>query len=217
MQQSLSSVVNSVRFWVDFFEQVGQKDKVFDVIFETLVEMTRSVIRVKDDPETMKRYPFHLLFNSEDAMSYVLRKELKYDESDVERFKNLYLTPFFTFCVYDMYQESRDPMTFIFDESIDSFCNPVKLKTCLIGDGYDVIDLDLCKITFGHLILLWSTYEDEFDLNHFSNRFFQVTEVLNSDHEPFLVCCSFINERRSSTSKRKFDRRRPLQSILGSA
>lgn len=97
------SVVDSVRFWMDLFEDIGKNPKTWDIIFNALLEMMRSVAKAEGgDQESLKRYPFHLLFANESSMEYVLKRELKYEDSDVERFNNLYLTPFFPLCVYDM-------------------------------------------------------------------------------------------------------------------
>lgn len=71
-------------------------------MLSTLVEMMKSVAKTESDPEAMKRYPFHLLFHSEASMNKVLKEEFKYDDADIERFDNLYLTPFFPLCAYEM-------------------------------------------------------------------------------------------------------------------
>jgi hypothetical protein len=94
--------VDAIRWWINVFEQVGENTPAWEIIFATGVEMARSATRVKEDKEKMKRYPFHLLFHSEESMDYVLRKELKYDETDIDRFNNLYLTPFFPICAFDI-------------------------------------------------------------------------------------------------------------------
>jgi hypothetical protein len=90
-----------MRWWLDLFEEVGKNSEVWEILLLTSVEMVRSVIRAEEDKEKMKRYPFRLLFHSEASMDYILKNGLNYSSRDVERFNNLYLTPFFPLCVYD--------------------------------------------------------------------------------------------------------------------
>lgn len=72
--------------------------------------------------------------------------------------------------------ESQDFLAVIFDKPVDSFCNPTKLNACFIGDGFDVSVLDLCKFKYADIALYMSRYDDEFDIDHVSNRFFEVCE-----------------------------------------
>lgn len=70
--------------------------------------------------------------------------------------------------------QSRDFPVILFDKPIDSFCNPAKLHTCFIGDGFNVSVLNLCKFKYADIALVMFRYEDDFDINHMSNRFFEV-------------------------------------------
>jgi hypothetical protein len=72
------------------------------IVFSTLVEMTQSVIRVDENKDELKRYPFHLLFHSKASMKNFLKNGLNYSSTDVDLFNHLYLTPLFPLCVYDI-------------------------------------------------------------------------------------------------------------------
>ncbi|KAI6229042.1 ATP-binding cassette sub-family A member 1 [Aphelenchoides fujianensis] len=162
------SAVNAIRWLTDVFHFIGYQPAAWELIFRHSAHWIRSMAETTRDPETRKRYPFHLLFKSESAMDEVLRDGFEYKEAEVEKFNNLYLTPFFPFCVYDAYTQYQrtDPFV-LWTSTIDTLCDPNKLRLCFAADGFDVEELDLCKLSFSYLILGFSTYTDQFEINNF--------------------------------------------------
>ncbi|KAI6203529.1 ATP-binding cassette sub-family A member 1 [Aphelenchoides besseyi] len=169
-----SSAVNGIRWLTDLFYYLGYQTEAWNVIFDQFAFWIHTVSEAQHDTDSRKRYPFHLLFASESEMDEVLREGLEYEDEDVEKFNNLYLTPLFPICIYDAYSQYQksDPLT-MWSSPIDTLCDPNKLNLCFEGEGFNVTELDLCKISFSYLTLAYAGYAENFDTNNLPIRFFE--------------------------------------------